>query len=116
MLKTDVSIGRTFVVNGKAERVEKFSVRNGLCYVNSKSLDLIEPLVLTDEVFEELNFRYYNGWYCPFDEDPDKDILTFVKDDDCYICYIGAHEVRDVRITSLHELQDIIYYFKGELV
>jgi hypothetical protein len=114
MLNHEISIGRTYIFNNKMERAERVNERQGHIYVNGKPLSSVLPVLLTDELFDDMGFKYYNGWYCPFDES--LDLLSFVKDDDCYTCYVGSFELIDLRISYLHELQNIVYHFKGKLI
>ena len=73
-----------------------------------------EPLLLNDKLFDDFGFKYYNGWYCPFDEGMDS--VTFLKIFDGYAVTLGNHEVEDLVIRYFHEMQAVIYGLKKVLV
>jgi hypothetical protein len=114
MKNTDIHLGFIYLINGQMERVSCVDCDDEGLFVNGVPLERVEPLLLDDKLFDDFGFKYYNGWYCPFDEGMDS--VTFLKIFDGYAVTLGNHEVEDLTIRYFHEMQAVIYGLKKVLV
>jgi hypothetical protein len=101
----EITVGCVYNINGQYVEVESFSkaengkdfLINGLL-VRRKSLKGVR---LSDEVFEEMGFQFYNGWFKK--EMPD---ITFFEWVDGFNMTKDGEEI--LHIKYLHELQAVL--------
>jgi hypothetical protein len=114
MNNTDIHIGFIYLINNEMQRVSRIECTEEGLLVNGYPMDKVKPLILNDKLFDDFKFKYYNGWYCPFDEG--NDTVLFLKIHSGYAVTIGSHELTGNTVRYFHQMQAIIYGLKGQIV
>lgn len=114
MNNTDIHIGFIYLIDNEMQRVTSINHSNGDWFINGHPIKSVKPLTMTDKLFDDFSFKYYNGWYCPFDEGIDT--VLFLRQFNGYAVTIGSHELNDRVVKYFHEMQAIIYALKGVIV
>ena len=112
----DIFFGGVYIINGREERCVNISRRGKSWMLNGVDAAYVSPVILTEKVFDEYGFKYYNGYYHPIDENKRSQILLFIRDKNGYIVSLGGNDINNLTIKYLHELQRIYITLKVELL